>query len=84
VLAHGAQDLNAAPAWKHHVQDQQIEGFRLDQVESLLAGTSQRDGILLGFQAFLQGLGEFQFVFDYQNTHGISFFFIGEPMALVY
>ena len=71
VLPHGGQNLKAAPAWKHDVEDDQIEGFRFNQVEAFFAGMGQRNAVLFGLQALPQCLAEFLFVFDHQNPQRI-------------
>ena len=54
VLAHSLQDLEPASAWKHNVQDYQIEGFGLNQVETFLARMAKAKRILLALQTFLE------------------------------
>jgi hypothetical protein len=62
---HGRQDLQAASARKHHVQDHQVELLRLSQVESFLAGMRQGNLVLFGLQALLQCLTQLRFVLDH-------------------
>jgi hypothetical protein len=44
----------------------------------------QGNAVLLNFKAFPQCLAELLFVFDHQDPHWISSFFIGDPRIFVY
>ncbi len=68
-LAERCQHLHPVSPWQHQVKDHHVEGLCLDREESFFARLCHHDGVVLGFQTFLQGLGDLDVIFNDKNTH---------------
>jgi hypothetical protein len=68
-LTHGTQDLQAVSARQHEVENKQVEHLGRDEKETILPGARHGHIEALGLQPVLQGLGDFELVFDDQDTH---------------
>ena len=79
-----AQDLRAASAGKHHVQDHQIEGFGLNQVEAFFAGVRQRPRRTARLAGPPAAPGRASVRLRSPESARISLFFIGEPEIVVH
>ncbi len=69
ALSQRLQDLEPAAAWKHEVQDDQIEGLRIGPEEPVIAGRRDDDLVVLRVQGRAEHLGQFSLVLDDQDTH---------------
>ena len=63
------EDLKAVTAGEHQIEKDDIELFRVDAEKSIFARVRHYGLIPLIFKAFLQRFGDFDFIFDYKNTH---------------
>ena len=81
ALAQCRQDLDAIAMGKHEIEHDAIERLVVDEKEAFLARGREADVVMLGFEAFTQGLRHLLFVFDDQHAHRAQHY-IGASMAL--
>src|SRR5215467_9544836 len=72
VPADRRQDLKAVAAWEHDVQKNQIEFFSVDPEECIFAGMREDSFVALARETFFQRVGDFDFIFDNENTHTVQ------------
>ena len=68
-MTHSAQDFQAVSARQHEVENKQVEHLGRDEKETILPGACHRYIEALALQPVLQGLGDFELVFDDQDAH---------------
>jgi hypothetical protein len=64
-----AEDFEAIAPWKHQVEDDEVEEFRVRPEEALLAGLGDDHLVVLALESFLEGSGHLRLVFDDQDLH---------------
>ena len=69
IFADAGEDLKAITARQHYIKKDDIELLGIDAKEGVLAGVRHHGLVAFIFQALLQRLGDFDFIFDYENTH---------------
>ena len=80
ALAQCRQDLDAVAMGKHEIEHDAIEGLVVDEEEAFLARGREADVVMLGLEAFTQGLRHLLFVLDDQHAHRAQHY-IGASMA---
>src|SRR5206468_929630 len=71
AFADAGEYLKAITAGKHHIQKNDVKLLRIDTKKSIFARMRNNRLVSLIFKAFLQGIGDFDLIFDYKNTHAV-------------
>ena len=69
MLSDAAEDLQPVAAWQHNIQHNDIELFCVDPEEGILAGVRYDSLVPFVFEALLQSVRDFDFVFDNEDSH---------------
>src|SRR5207245_11001125 len=77
AFADAGEYLKAITAGKHHIQKNDVKLFRIDTKKSILSRMRNNRLVSLSFKAFLQGIGDFDLIFDYKNTHALRLLAVG-------
>ncbi len=64
-----SHDFETVAAGQHDVEDQKIEGLGLGEIETILAGGRDADGMFVCFEALLNRRRKLWFVFHHEDTH---------------
>src|SRR5206468_4625954 len=83
AFADAGEYLKAITAGKHHIQKNDVKLLRIDTKKSIFARMRNNRLVSLIFKAFLQGIGDFDLIFDYKNTHAVRLMAVGAVYGAV-
>src|SRR5262249_13108000 len=72
VLAERGQDFDTTAPGQHEIENYEVKGLVVHEEEPFLARGRDAYVVVLCLKPFTQGLGDFLFVLDDQDTHGTS------------
>jgi regulator of RNase E activity RraB len=59
-------DADAIFAWKHHVEDDDVEVLTGDEVDAFISAMRYEDAVAIFDEALLEDMGDALIVFDHQ------------------